>query len=111
MSAADRRRICRRLQAAGGPCGALRREEFALVLPDTGSEAAASIAEALRRAVERLAIPHEASTVGPHVTVSLGVACLVPRHGDSPELLVESADRALYAAKQQGRNRSVASWQ
>jgi diguanylate cyclase (GGDEF)-like protein/PAS domain S-box-containing protein len=104
--AAEFAAVCRRPADLAARYGG---EEFALVLPDTGPEAAASIAEALRRAVERLAIPHAASEVGPHVTVSLGIACLVPRHGDSPELLVESADRALYAAKQQGRNRCVAS--
>jgi diguanylate cyclase (GGDEF)-like protein/PAS domain S-box-containing protein len=103
--AAEFAAVCRRPADLAARYGG---EEFALVLPDTGAEAAASIAEALRRAVERLAIPHAASTVGPHVTVSLGVACLVPRHGDTPELLVESADRALYEAKQQGRNRCVA---
>jgi diguanylate cyclase (GGDEF)-like protein/PAS domain S-box-containing protein len=104
--AAEFAAVCRRPADLAARYGG---EEFALVLPDTGPEAAASIAEALRRAVERLAIPHAASTVGPHVTVSLGIACLVPRHGDTPQLLVESADRALYEAKQQGRNRCVAS--
>ena len=103
--AAEFAAVCRRPGDLAARYGG---EEFALVLPDTGAEAAAHIAEALRRAVARLAIPHAASEVGPHVTVSLGIACLLPRHGDTPELLVESADRALYEAKQQGRNRCVA---
>lgn len=106
--AAEFAAVCRRPADLAARYGG---EEFALVLPDTGAEAAASIAEALRCAVERLAIPHAASTVGAHVTVSLGIACLVPSYGDAPELLVESADRALYEAKQQGRNRCVASRQ
>jgi len=100
--------VCRRPADLAARYGG---EEFALVLPDTSLEAAANIAEALRRAVEGLAIRHAASTAGDHVTVSLGIASLVPRHGDTPEQLVESADRALYEAKQQGRNRCVASVQ
>ena len=96
--------VCRRPADLAARYGG---EEFALVLPDTSLESAATMAEALRRAVEGLAIPHEASTVGNRVTVSLGVAAFVPRHGEAPELLVERADRALYEAKQQGRNRCV----
>jgi diguanylate cyclase (GGDEF)-like protein/PAS domain S-box-containing protein len=98
--------VCRRPADLAARYGG---EEFALVLPDTSLEAAANMAEALRRAVESLAIPHAASTVGDRVTVSLGVAVSVPQRGDTPEGLVESADRALYEAKQQGRNRSVVS--
>jgi diguanylate cyclase (GGDEF)-like protein len=79
------------------------------VLPDTSLESTANMAEALRQAVERLAIPHAASTAGDHVTVSLGIAAFVPQHGETPELLVESADRALYEAKQRGRYRCVSS--
>jgi diguanylate cyclase (GGDEF)-like protein/PAS domain S-box-containing protein len=98
--------VCRRPADLAARYGG---EEFALVLPDTSLEAAANMAESLRQAVEGLAIPHMASTVGDRVTVSLGVATLVPRPGETPDVLVESADRALYEAKQQGRNRCVAS--
>ena len=100
--------LCRRSADLAARYGG---EEFALILPDTPPEAAARMAESLRHAVEGLAIPHAASTVADHVTVSLGIATLVPRHGDAPEALIESADRALYEAKQQGRNRCVASRQ
>ncbi len=98
--------VCRRPADLAARYGG---EEFALILPDTSLEAAASMAESLRRSVEALAIPHAASTVGSHVTVSLGIATIVPRPGDAPGRLVENADRALYDAKQQGRNRCVAS--
>jgi diguanylate cyclase (GGDEF)-like protein/PAS domain S-box-containing protein len=97
--------VCRRPTDLAARYGG---EEFALILPDTSLEAATNMAEALRCAVEQLALPHAASTAGPIVTVSLGVANFAPRHGDSPESLVESADRALYEAKQQGRNRCIA---
>jgi len=102
--AAEFAAVCRRPADLAARYGG---EEFALVLPDTSLEAAANMAEALRRAIELLAIPHAASTVGDRVTVSLGVAALVPRHGDAPAGLIESADRALYDAKQRGRNRCV----
>ena len=49
-------------------------EEFALILPQTTAEGAAIVAEALRSGVAALEIPHAASTVAPHVSLSLGVA-------------------------------------
>jgi diguanylate cyclase (GGDEF)-like protein/PAS domain S-box-containing protein len=103
--AAEFSAVCRRSADLAARYGG---EEFALILPDTPPEAAARMAESLRHAVEALAIPHAASTVADRVTVSLGTATLVPRHGEAPEALIESADRALYEAKQRGRNRCVA---
>lgn len=82
-------------------------EEFAVVLPGTEGIDAASIAETLRSAVEALAIPHAASITADRVTVSLGIASLVPLVGSAPQLLVDAADRALYAAKHAGRNQSL----
>jgi diguanylate cyclase (GGDEF)-like protein len=60
----------------------------------------------MRLAVEGLAIPHAHSSAASRVTVSLGVACCRPQAGDSPEAAVAMADRALYRAKQNGRNRT-----
>jgi diguanylate cyclase (GGDEF)-like protein len=97
--------VCRRPADLAARYGG---EEFALILPDTSLDSAAGIGEGLRVAVERLAIPHAASTVGDRVTVSLGICALVPRHGDEPARLIERADRSLYEAKQRGRNRCVA---
>ncbi|MGC3985895.1 MAG: sensor domain-containing diguanylate cyclase [Pseudorhodoferax sp.] len=80
-------------------------EEFAAVLPASDKAGAQLVAEKIRAAVEALAIPHQASAVAPCVTVSLGVACHDPRHGDpGAHALLELADRALYAAKRNGRN-------
>jgi diguanylate cyclase (GGDEF)-like protein len=81
-------------------------EEFAVVIPDAEPKCAARIAERLRAAVEALAIPHEATSRG-FVTVSIGVAAIVPKRGTGAYELVESADRALYRAKGTGRNRVV----
>jgi diguanylate cyclase (GGDEF)-like protein len=93
-------------------------EEFIALLVDTGVEGARMLAERMRARVESLRVEHRASTVAPHLTVSLGVATVVPRPGLRPEDLVDLADRALYAAKEGGRNRvattdqlpAVAAW-
>jgi diguanylate cyclase (GGDEF)-like protein len=80
-------------------------EEFVLVLPNTGLEGAAIMAERLRKLVVDLEIPHSGSTVAESVTISLGLAGGVPQRGDSPRGLLDAADRALYRAKEAGRNR------
>ena len=76
-------------------------EEFALILPDTRQAGAYMLAERLRAKVER-AFAGEAVPV----TISFGLAAF-PNHGDSGEELAAAADRALYAAKELGRNRTV----
>jgi two-component system chemotaxis family response regulator WspR len=80
-------------------------EEFAIVLPNTPVEGAAIVAEALRVATAELQLPHRASDVAPHVTLSLGVASEVPGPDGSVPKLIASADGALYEAKRGGRNR------
>jgi diguanylate cyclase (GGDEF)-like protein len=80
-------------------------EEFIALLVDTEVEGARMLAERMRARVESLRIEHRASDVAPHLTVSLGVATIVPRTAVRPEDLVDLADRALYAAKEGGRNR------
>jgi diguanylate cyclase (GGDEF)-like protein len=80
-------------------------EEFAVVLPNTGRDEALLLAERLRQAVWDLHLPHAASSVADRVTVSIGVATLMPgRHHDFDAILHE-ADAALYRAKAGGRNR------
>jgi diguanylate cyclase (GGDEF)-like protein len=80
-------------------------EEFAAVLSGTSADGARHVAEAVRRGVEDLNLPHAGSAVADHVTVSVGLATLVPRPGSLPQEVVIAADQALYRAKQQGRNR------
>jgi diguanylate cyclase (GGDEF)-like protein len=83
-------------------------EEFIALLVDTDAEGARVLAEKMRARVATLRVEHRASGVAPHLTVSLGTATLVPRAALRPEDLVDLADRALYAAKEAGRNRVAA---
>jgi diguanylate cyclase (GGDEF)-like protein len=81
-------------------------EEFAIVLPQTPREKAVPVAERVRSAVEGAAISHAASRVCGYVTLSIGLATVIPPiHGGDPHGLIESADRHLYLAKKTGRNR------
>ena len=82
-------------------------EEFALLLSGTELADAAIIAEACRACVESLRIPHGHSSVSAVVTVSAGVATMIPHSDSSRKALVEAADKALYRAKAEGRNRVV----
>lgn len=79
-------------------------EEFAAILPNTTLEGGCLIAEAMRRAIATRAIPHAQSEVQPYVTLSLGVAVLIPTRDTHPATLIAKADKALYRAKHQGRN-------
>ena len=80
-------------------------EEFIALLVDTDVEGARMLAERMRARIESLRIEHRASDVAPHLTVSLGVATIIPQPSVRPEDLVDRADRALYVAKEGGRNR------
>ena len=81
-------------------------EEFCLLLPNTDAARALEIGEAVRVAVQNLAIPHRGSSYQ-SVTVSVGVAGTAPNDSQSPGDLIEAADAALYAAKRGGRNAVV----
>ncbi len=78
-------------------------EEFVILLPHTDSEGAAMVAERIRREVAGTRIEFNGSHV--NVRVSIGVAAIRPSAGDNPADLIASADAALYAAKDEGRDR------
>jgi diguanylate cyclase (GGDEF)-like protein len=79
-------------------------EEFACILPMAGSEQAIRLAENVCQSVARLHLPHARSEVGPHVTLSIGVASITaPEPGSSPAGLIALADQNLYQAKAHGR--------
>lgn len=94
----------------GGDCVArYGGEEFAVILPATDEQGAFAVAEKIRQAVEGLAMEHKKSSIAPWVTLSLGVATIIPTDAGTPDLLIKRADEALYAAKSSGRNR-VTAW-
>ncbi len=104
-------------QVAGALASAVRRagdlmaryggEEFAAILPEVPHSGACTVGRSLHQGVVNLALPHSASAVAAHVTISVGVATLRPF--DLPDgsgaRLVALADEALYQAKREGRNR------
>jgi diguanylate cyclase (GGDEF)-like protein len=79
-------------------------EEFVILLPDTDTTGAIKVAEAMRSKVHSLEITHDASEVSEFVTLSFGVASLIPTGTIPREALLNRADRALYQAKQAGRD-------
>ena len=87
--------------------GRLGGEEFAVLLPDTDLVGGHEVAELALQAVRAKALPHVSSLTAEHVTISVGLAVCTPRHAADPELhaLYSAADRALYQAKAEGRNR------
>jgi len=80
-------------------------EEFVVVLPNTPSDGAKYVAETIRAAIAALQYAHARSEVEAFVTLSLGVATIVPSSEDADaEDLVKMADKALYESKEAGRN-------
>jgi diguanylate cyclase (GGDEF)-like protein len=79
-------------------------EEFAAILPHTHSTAALSVARNIQRKIQQLNIKHCASDVCDIVTISLGICTMIPTGEASTDTLILSADKALYQAKQTGRN-------
>lgn len=81
-------------------------EEFVMILADTDEDGANWVAERIRQHVAGLNMPHKDSSDG-HVTVSCGISSVIPSQELSVEMLVKSADNALYLSKNQGRNTST----
>ncbi|MGL1932922.1 MAG: diguanylate cyclase [Desulfotalea sp.] len=81
-------------------------EEFIIILPESTTAMAQSIAESILGNVCGLQIEHKSSEVEKYVTISLGVASITPTFDKSPDSLIKQADEALYLAKDNGKNRS-----
>ena len=97
-------------QAAQRPADLVTRyggEEFALILPNTDPQGAIYVAQRIQENIQQLNIPHSQSQVRNYVTLSLGISSVVPRQELSPANLIATADRALYQAKKQGRDRWI----
>ncbi len=80
-------------------------EEFVALLPDTPVDGSAHVAVRIRDKLAELALPHGHPEAGPLVTISQGVATLVPDPSAVGARLIAMADEALYVAKREGRNR------
>ena len=82
-------------------------EEFAIILPQTKAEDASLVAEKIRQQIKKLNISHPHSLVSDRITLSLGVTSVIPDDQYSEIQLLATADKALYEAKKQGRDRAV----
>lgn len=80
-------------------------EEFIIVLPETDEHGAAIVAERIRQKVEGLQIKHNYSLISQYVTISLGVATCIPTIESDSSQIIEKADKGLYRAKKEGRNK------
>ncbi|NJM86713.1 MAG: diguanylate cyclase [Hydrococcus sp. RU_2_2] len=82
-------------------------EEFAVILPNTDAGGAIEVAKRIKSQLANLQIVQDNLSLGKYVTASLGVASLIPTSQNEPEFLIAQADKALYQAKEQGRDRFV----
>lgn len=82
-------------------------EEFAVILPNTDVEGAIAVATEIQANIRELQLPHPNSQVYEFITLSLGVATIIPHNQSSPATLIAAADQGLYQAKAQGRNCTV----
>jgi len=80
-------------------------EEFVIILPNTTEDGAVKVIQLIQKTIADLSIVHGNSAVSDVVTASFGLAAIVPSEDLSPSFLLEHTDRALYQAKQQGRDR------
>ena len=88
-------------------CARYGGEEFAIILPNTDAAGAMLVLENFREAVVSLSIVHGFSSVAPVITVSIGYTTAIPNHAATVGETFKMADKAVYAAKFQGRNRTV----
>nr|WP_320193394.1 PleD family two-component system response regulator [uncultured Desulfobacter sp.] len=97
------------MRRSGDFVGRYGGEEFVVLLPECDLEGALEVAEKIRLKIKELNIPHRFSKVADHITVSLGCNAMKYESGTTSTKLLHKADQALYQAKEQGRDRVVAS--
>ncbi|MFJ5715110.1 diguanylate cyclase domain-containing protein [Neobacillus sp. NPDC093127] len=79
-------------------------EEFALILPSTKTKDGMKVAQHIQETIQSLRIPHSSSEIADIVTLSIGLATIVPTSSATPQALIKMADSALYLSKSNGRN-------
>ena len=82
-------------------------EEFIVILPETDKEGAVCVAKSIQERLLAARIPHHKSSISTYVTLSMGIATIVPKNETQFENLVKLADDNLYKAKELGRNTIV----
>lgn len=100
MTAQKIERVARRVGDLAARYGG---EEFILLLPDTAKMAAFKMAEEIRKDIARTQVDYDGKMIT--ITVSAGLATMVPDMDNQPEKLIKQSDDALYLAKRTGRNR------
>lgn len=79
-------------------------EKFAIILPHTPLQGAQKIAQAIKKMINSVKLPHAKSATSSFVTLSLGITSTIPNSLESPGLMMKAAEQALYIAKSRGRN-------
>ncbi|MCW8853678.1 MAG: diguanylate cyclase [Gammaproteobacteria bacterium] len=82
-------------------------EEFAIILPSTPAEGMKIVADHIQGAIRKASIPHDDSPISDTLTLSIGGCSIIPTDHDRMTALIDEADKALYQAKDSGRNQSV----
>ncbi len=82
-------------------------EELAIILPNTNLEGAIYIAKRIHQKIYNLYIPHQGAPIYKQLTMSLGVSAIIPFPEATYKSLIAAADRALYQAKEKGRNQVI----
>ncbi|MGP1449923.1 MAG: diguanylate cyclase domain-containing protein [Wolinella sp.] len=82
-------------------------EEFGALALGLNEEESLALCTKMLNAIEGLKIPHKRNSAAPFVTISMGAVCLIPAKINSPQEIIESADKALYNAKEWGRNQAA----
>ena len=95
--------IARSVRRSGDLAARYGGEEFVILLPETDNAGALAVGDRIREEIEALNIQHRGSPRG-RVTTSIGAVAVRPHAAERPDMLVEAADKALYAAKSAGRN-------
>jgi diguanylate cyclase (GGDEF)-like protein len=99
--------ICQNVKRPSDLAARYGGEEFVVILPETDSNGAVHVAQRIRFQVEQLQMEHKNSLAHQYVTLSLGISTLIPSPNLPRERLIALADKALYEAKKQGRNRAI----
>ena len=82
-------------------------EEFALIITDSKKESAFELSQKLQQKLKKLQIVNENSEISKYMTISIGIASLIPSINDNIDSIMKNVDTKLYLAKKQGRNRII----